>query len=375
MAGAPLADELASALRCDAGSALQALGLSERLRTQRGSAEVTRVVLAGPLGLPQATWGARFLEALRFAAEHSAEFVSFENQGGYWQLLELLSDGKSLPPPQRSAFYAQFDEDGLFSLLLGALATRGPCELPVRGCVRNLARSPDLRRPLVAAVPALVQGLSDADLGPQSAAALCNVACHSDAKEAAVQQGAVRRLVVALREELEVEAAEDFVACLGVLTGGFESGLGALFDVAATDGRQETFAPLVKLLGSDAPGLRSLVIDVLGGVCAASPQFTEWLVTDSKVVSEELPNLLRAEEAPIRLAALEFSNLLVQVDRFRDIFQAAGGISAVQAILEEEPEAARFGLMAPGARELGGPRRGPQPRDLAQHLISKVLLL
>lgn len=376
MAVPPRASELASALQRDCGSALIALGLTERLRGLQGSQEVASLVIAGPPGQAPGIWGARFSQALNFAAQHTPEFLAFANVGGYWHMLELLSDAKTLPIPQRQAFYAQFDDPQLFTLLLGTLASRGPFEQHVRGVIRNMARSPDLRKHVIPGVPTLVQNLSEAGIAQASAAALCNVACHSDAKETTIEAGAVRHLAVALRNDgLSADMAEDFIACMGVLTGGCESGLAALFEVAAVEGELVTFSPIISLMGRDSPGLRCMVVDVLGGFCAASPQFKTWLVTKSACISDELPRMLKADDAQVRLSALEFACLMVDVEAFASTFSNAGGVGAVGAILESEPEAAGVGAMGSSRPAGERTRQAPRQRDLAQFLMSKILMI
>lgn len=300
----------------------------------------------------------------------------------YWLLLEPLSDARALPRQDYGPFYSQFASQELFSLLTVALAARGS-ELPVRRCARNLARSPDLRKHLVSAVPSLVAGLSDAGIAGDSAAALCNVACYSEAKDRAFECDAVGMLVMALRREgLGAVEAEDIIACLGVLTSSCEQGMAALFAVAAEQSEVETFAPFIKMFGDPgSPGLQCLVIDVLGGFCAASPQFRDWLVTDSSVVRRELPSVLQNGTAAVCLAALHFSCLVLEADNFRTLFQKAGGVGALQAVLERDASfetsgVGNFGLMARSAAVLpDGARRATTQRDLAQYLLEKILML
>jgi len=323
-----------------------------------------------------------------FASEHSAAFLAFEAVGGYWQLLEVLSDVKGLPPPQRGRFFGQLEDAGLLAKLVAALGTRGPSERAVRLCVRNLARSPDVRTLLLPAVPQLVADLEQAGLVGCSAAALCNLGCHSDGKIRAVEGDAVRQALAALCRGLATaEATEDLVALLGVLTGGYEPGIRALFAEADATGEAETFGPLVALLGHvHAPPLQCIAIDVLGGICAASPHFKAWLVKETLAVSQDLPNVLRSPAPPVRFAALEFACLLVEVDGFREAFQKGGGEAVLRAMLESEPPAPprptgfQGGLMAaafsggatPALARGGGARRDPMPRELAEVVLGRM---
>ena len=265
------------------------------------------IVAPGPPQPGLATWGAGFAAALQRSG----------GQGAFWEALALLSDARALPPSERRAFYAQFDDAELLALLVEAVGT-SKSNLPVRHCARNLGRGPNLRPSLLAVVPALVRDLSSTEEGvaAASAAALCNVACHAEAKEKAVECGAVRQLLGPLRSPglaEDPEAAEDLVACLGVLTAGCKSGLGELFTAAAADGRLETFEPLFRRLeGESPPSLQCLVLEVLGDICASSPQFREWLVKDSPVVSQSLPRCLRSDTTPLRKAALQLSAMLAE---------------------------------------------------------------
>uniref|UniRef100_A0A7S4STL0 Protein HGH1 homolog n=1 Tax=Alexandrium monilatum TaxID=311494 RepID=A0A7S4STL0_9DINO len=382
--------QLALAVADGADSIVTALALSQRLGELRGGPEAVRLVVQGPPGGGGSTWGARLAAALegRAGRGHSAALVAFERTGGYWCILEALSDARGLDPPTRRAFYAQFDDAALHAALLASLAARGgPADAVVRRCTRNLARSSELRGPLRPAVPALVEDLADGALAPEAAAALCNVACHSENKEQAVECGAVRNVVLQLgRPGQPAEASEDLVACLGVLTGGFEKGLAALFEVAVVEGRQKVFAPLFALLqagGGSSATLQCMVLDVVGGLCAASPQFKAWAIQETPVVKTELPQMLRSDAAEVRAAALELAGMLVDADGFVEVFQRANGVSALQSVLEQDgPRGGGAGasgplqFMAPAMPSGGmGGRRAPTQREMAQYLLSKILIL
>lgn len=375
-----LRTEVFDAFRDHAGNGATAISVSHRLEGLQGGHVLAELVARGPPE-PGSTWGGYFIAALRNATrqEHSAAFVAFERMGGYWRLLELLSDVRIVDGFARKAFYDQFDDPELHVALLAALTAGGPSELSIHCCVRNLARSPRLRQHLTPAVPILVSHLLEDRLVQVSAAALCNVACHRDAKNEAVECGAVQHLVLELRRaELPSESAEDIVACIGVLTAGCEKGIAALFAVAATQGPELTFLPLLDCLQSNRePPLQCLAIDVVGGLCAASAQCKAWVVHQSPLVRTTLPQLLRSDVTRVCMAALQFAGMLIEAPGFTDVFQRAGGVSALQAILEKESNQTGEG---PGLMERDfspGPhaRREPTHRDLAQCLLSKILII
>lgn len=390
MADNGLQADLALALRGRTDSFARAIAVSERLAELQGQgrqAPLIGLVNAGPPEGGGATWGACLAAALQSQArdEHGAAFLAFERMGGYWHLLEQLSGVRGIEPSARQAYYSQFDDAALLAALVAALDTRGPADAQVRRCIRNLARGPGLRVPLQQALPVLVREISDDALSGESAAALCNLACHNETKEQAVASGAVRQLTRRLGRQADATTAEDLVACLGVLTGGCEAGMAALFEVAVEDGRQPVFGPLFALLkggeGGSPPPLQSLVLDVVGGLCAGSPQFKAWAVQETPLVKEVVPQLLRSDVEALRKAALEFTSMLLEEEGFTEIFCRANGVAALQSVLERDaPEqtsgAGGMQFMSPGvmSRPMEG-RRAPSQRQLAQFLLSKILII
>jgi len=379
MATETLSAEIYSVVRGQGDSGAAALRVCQQLEELRDKQILSELIAHGPPEL-ETKWGECLAVAVQKAAahEHNAEFAAFQQIGGHWHLLDLLSNVRQTDPSMRDAFYAQFNVPDLLSALLVALGTDGQLDIAAHHCTRNLARNPVLRQQLALAVPTLVDNLENDRLVQAAAAALCNVACHGEMKVHAVECGAVPRLVVQLRRaELSSEAAEDVMACMGVLTGNHEAGIAALFALAHSDGVDLTFGPLLTCLQrEDAFALQCLSLEVVLGLCTASVKFKTWTVNESALVRVELPRMLRSENASVRMSALKAAASLVGVSGFTLLFQSSGGVGALQSILQREASGSVTGLMV---RNMSSDpfveRREPTERDLAQHLMSKILLI
>jgi len=381
MAAETLSADILKVVRGQGVTGAAALSVCQRLEELQDKRILSALIARGPPEL-ESKWGELFEVAIQSAAanEPNVEFAAFQQVGGHWRLLDLLSDVRQSDPSMREAYYAQFNVPDLLSALLSALRTDGQygdLDVAAHRCARNLARSPVLRQQLASAVPTLVDNLEKDRLLQAAAAALCNIACHGDTKAQAVECGAVPRLVVQLRRaDLSSEAAEDAVACLGVLTGNHEAGIAALFALAHNDGVDSTFGVLLACLQrEDASALQCLAMEVVLGLCMASVKFKTWTVNESAMVKVELPRMLRSEDATVRMSALQAAASLVGVSGFTSLFQSSGGVTALQSVLEREVPGSGAGMMVRTPSDPFAVRREPTQRDLAQHLMSKVLLI
>jgi len=289
-----------------------------------------------------------------------------------FSLLLALTDARP-PPPLRSSFYEQFETAGLCEACAGALSGchARPEDVTIHRCIRNLARSPSLRGRLAGSLPSLVSTLRtdgaepvapNLNLVAASAAALCNLCCDNAFKAEAVRLGAVPSLLQSLKRGPPHTAAEDMVACLGVLIAGFTPGLSELFACG------EAPVLLGCLYCRVHPPLQILAADVLSDAASSSSMFTSWLVTETDFVAEHLGDLLDAGvDAKLVDATLGLCKRLVTVDAFARKIQGSKALRAMQSLAQSEPTE-----MLSGFGTLGDDRRGVSRRDLAMSILSSV---
>jgi len=226
-------------------------------------------------------------------------------------VLEALAALTDIRPPPLRDMATHFGDPELLSELVAGLGGGQPDGARMLACMccRNLGRVSKIRGMLERAIGPLVETLSDTGgelVGP-AAAALCNVACTPAGKDQAVAEGAVPKLLAAIRTEEKPQAADDMVACIGVLTSGFSRGAEAVL------ASEEGVAPLLEALRTRHPALSSTILEVLGDLARAlgtSGQLAPALAADAKLATEDLPHLVASPEAEVRGGALKLVALL-----------------------------------------------------------------
>lgn len=292
-----------------------------------------------------------------------------------FNLLAVLSNARP-PPPLRSSFYEKFETAGLCEACVAAFSIR--CthaeQIAINLCIRNLARSPPLRARLASSLPSLVYGLKihsaerseqNPELVASRAAALCNICCDNAFKAEAVSMGAVRALLQSLKDGPTHKAAEDMVACLGVLIAGFTPGLEDLFACGE--------API--LLGclycSEHPPLQVLAAEVLSDAASSSKMFTSWLVIETDLVEGHLGDLLdEGVDEQLVDAMLGLCKRLVSIDAFASKMQKGKGFQALQKIAQQESTETLSGF-----GPIGDYRKGVSRKDAAMSILASALHL
>mmetsp|Transcript_52794 Transcript_52794/g.123477 ORF Transcript_52794/g.123477 Transcript_52794/m.123477 type:complete len:418 (+) Transcript_52794:55-1308(+) len=241
-----------------------------------------------------------------------------------WQesLLNLLQTLTDFRPPLR-------DMDGrldsrLLVPFLGRVVSHSAAQPKAAmwacRCIRNFGRSPDLRGPLSDTIPSLVAALSseDKDVVAASAAALCNVSCTETNKRAAIEGNAVPALLQALSQEQRPLAADDIVACIGVMTTGSKEGASAV--------KQDGLCALLDALAMEHAVLATTTMSVLGGLAMALPSICTAIAENAMFLGRYLPQLLRSTSPDMREKALRLYLILSETDTVVDrAFAASGG--------------------------------------------------
>mmetsp|Transcript_160355 Transcript_160355/g.307742 ORF Transcript_160355/g.307742 Transcript_160355/m.307742 type:complete len:351 (-) Transcript_160355:214-1266(-) len=286
-------------------------------------------------------------------------------------LLRVLSDARP-PPPLRDRFYASFDFQGLCEACAEQLRVSSSKQTAIntRLCIRNLARNPVFRLRLSAAVSILASSLQDdedasrvnLEVAAASAAALCNICCDNAFKMEAVRRGVVPPLLQNLNKTPTYAAAEDFVACIGVLTAGFPPGIEALFNSG------EAPVLLACLYNSEHSALQVLAAEVLSDLCSCSKSFTAWLVGDTDLVQNHLGGLLSLDGDPDLLStALNLCTRLAETDEFAAKIQKGTAVKALQTISELPAEPSAL-----DAFDVDDVRRPPTKQEKARALLGKI---
>eukprot|EP00928_Gymnodinium_smaydae_P053995 TRINITY_DN37848_c0_g1_i1.p1 TRINITY_DN37848_c0_g1~~TRINITY_DN37848_c0_g1_i1.p1 ORF type:complete len:393 (+),score=34.13 TRINITY_DN37848_c0_g1_i1:42-1181(+) len=320
-------------------------------------------------------WGLCFLGALHQMDDKELVF----------EVLQELTDVR--PPPLRDTL-AHFGNGSFLNEVIASLDVERPAKLRTYAClcIRNLGRVPRMRALLEDGVPPLVQALrSSSELPGAAAAALCNVACSTSGKELAVKANAVQLILLALRSEENSQAAENMVACLRVLCNNYSIGAEAV--IACDVGVR----PLVDALARfDNPDVLAAITDTLVDLALAlgpSGHFAPILVTDDKLVRQDLPRIVQHSAAEVRGGALKLIALLWEFSEFRNKFAAADGILALQAAADSEPPTvllcpkvstrSPIGTMgcANGCCLPGEMNRPPSRREIAEQLIEQYVSL
>jgi len=191
--------------------------------------------------------------------------------------------------------------------------------------------------------------------------------------------GAVEKILAATQNpQFTHENLEDLIACLGALTCGYTEGLEALFAAAQAEGNLKTFGALMNHLsceGNPPPSLQCLILEVFSDVCASSPQFKTWLIEETPMIKAILPQLLKSNAAEVRLAALQLACMIAEDDKFVLMFQKGDGLNALKSVLDRGSNPSELGMMLPDLPpDPENRRRAPSERQLAQCLMSKVLI-
>eukprot|EP00931_Biecheleriopsis_adriatica_P093664 TRINITY_DN67392_c0_g1_i1.p1 TRINITY_DN67392_c0_g1~~TRINITY_DN67392_c0_g1_i1.p1 ORF type:complete len:357 (-),score=42.82 TRINITY_DN67392_c0_g1_i1:38-1108(-) len=287
-----------------------------------------------------------------------------------FRLLRVLSDARP-SPLQREQFYASFDCQGLCEICgeqLRASSTIEDKAITIRLCIRNLARNPVFRLRLSGSVSHLAASLNSDEIqshvnlqiAAASAAALCNICCDNAFKAEAVRLGVVPSLLQSLKRAPMHSAAEDLVACLGVLTASYPPGMEALFQ------SNDAAVILACLCESSHPMLQVLAAEVVSDLCSCSKSFTAWLVHDTDLVQAHLGQLLDLDVDPQLLnASLKLCTRLAEDDGFGKKAQQGAAVKALQniATLPQDP--------VDGAWE--AERRPPTKQEEARALLGKIL--
>lgn len=284
-----------------------------------------------------------------------------------FKLLRVLSDARP-PPALRNGFFASFDCQGLCEACAEQL--RAPSSnqdaVDIRLCIRNLARNPAFRLRLSSAVSIIASSLNDdgmqLDIAAAGAAALCNICCDNTLKMEAVRLGTVRAALHHLKRSPTYTAAEDLLACVGVLTAGYPPGMEALFNSGD--------APVILacLCSSDSASLQVLALELLSDLCSCSKSFTAWLVDDADLLPQHLGRCLSLDGNQQMLsAALQLCNRLSEHDTFAAKVQRGSTMQALCRIAELPPE-----TEAGNGDPLGG-RRPPTNQEQAKALLGRIL--
>eukprot|EP00933_Yihiella_yeosuensis_P034157 TRINITY_DN27689_c0_g2_i1.p1 TRINITY_DN27689_c0_g2~~TRINITY_DN27689_c0_g2_i1.p1 ORF type:complete len:403 (+),score=56.23 TRINITY_DN27689_c0_g2_i1:49-1209(+) len=301
---------------------------------------LTKVILPLPSG---ETWAEHFAAAARKLPQQKSRI---------WRVLQAMTD---IRPPPLEEFMTHFGQASLLSVLISSLSANETkeCLIASCNCIRNLGRIPRIRAMLDDSVGPLVETISQnsSEITGAVAAALCNVSCTVSGKEQAVNAGAVPQLLLSLSKESCAHIADDIVASLGVLTGGFPRGAEAVIE------SQLGVTPIVRCLSLGCPIPAATALDVLCDLTlAAGPTsyVASQLVADKRLVSHELPQLLGSSEAPVRGTALKLCALLLEMEGFRAAFTHAGGAQALRECIELEPfEPSTAGFLTPGQLHAG----------------------
>eukprot|EP00933_Yihiella_yeosuensis_P034156 TRINITY_DN27689_c0_g1_i1.p1 TRINITY_DN27689_c0_g1~~TRINITY_DN27689_c0_g1_i1.p1 ORF type:complete len:389 (-),score=82.59 TRINITY_DN27689_c0_g1_i1:197-1324(-) len=323
-----------------------------------------------------------------WAAHFAAAACQWRQQRGFiWAVLQIMTD---IRPPPLQHFMAQFGNAELISELISTLSSSEPDESRrlACNCIRNLGRIPRIRGMLEVSIEPLVDSLSgsSSELAGAVAAALCNVSCTIAGQEKAVTAGAVPKLLLSLSKESNTDVADDVVASLGVLTGSYPGGAEAVVE------SELGVIPITRCLGLGCPTPAATALEVLCDLTLASGptgSVASQLAADTILVTEQVPQLLRRSEPPIRGSVLKLCALLLEQEGFRVSFAKGGGIQALQASLELEPPAPPAGLFqrpgklqicqtgcaeqccfSPGSGLL--PRKPPSRREIAEQLLSQL---
>lgn len=283
-----------------------------------------------------------------------------------FRLLRVLSDARP-PPALRDRFFASFDHQGLCEACAEQLrvCSNKQDAVDIRLCIRNLARNPAFRLRLSSAMPIIASSLNDdeaqLDIAASSAAALCNICCDNTLKLEAVRLGTVRGALHHLKRSPTYSAAEDLLACVGVLTAGFTPGMEALFNTGD--------APVIlACMCSDSASLQVLALELLSDVCSCSKSFTAWLVDDADLLPQHMGRCLSLDGNQQRLSvALQLCNRLSEHDTFATKVQQGGTMQALCRIAELPPEPE-----AGNDDPLRG-RRPPTNQEQAKALLGKIL--
>jgi hypothetical protein len=282
-----------------------------------------------------------------------------------FNLLHVLSDLRP-PPPARDRFFSGFDIPGLCEACAEKLraASSKPMSITMRLCIRNLARYPIFRLRLSGAVPVLAQSLLDRevdlDIAASSGAALCNLCCDNTLKVDVVRLGVVPALLSNLKRSPKMSAAEDLVACIGVLCAAYPPGVEALFNSGGDAG------VLVECLCSNHSALQILAAEILADVCSCSRGFTEWLVSGTELLGNHVGRLLSLDGDPQLLsAALNLCERLAAADAFAKEVQKGYTVKALQAIAELPADPRND-------QDFDG-RRPPTKQEQARGLLGRIL--
>ncbi|CAK0844336.1 unnamed protein product [Prorocentrum cordatum] len=343
MSAAAVAIRIRSALSCSTPSSKDLAAVTESIPTLRPD-ERLQLVMSN-------TWGELIVAHLP--------------DDNVFKLLHVLSDLRP-PPPARDRFFSSFDMPGLCEACAEKLrvASSKPMSVTMRLCVRNLARYPVFRLRLSGAVPILAQSLLDRevdmDILASSAAALCNLCCDNTLKVDVVRLGVVPALLSNLKRSPKMSAAEDLVACLGVLIAGYPPGVEALFNTGGDAGI------LVECLCSSHPALQTLAAEILADVCSCSRGFTTWLVSGTELLGSHLGRLLSLDGDPRLLgASLNLCERLAEAEEFAKEVQKGHAVQALQAIAELPAD--------PRDPQEADARRPPTKQEQARGLLGRIL--